>query len=143
MKCAEWFRYVSCVIVINSKNQVFLGKRPAGVAESGKWAILGGSGAFGESSSRRDFARKELEYDVKLKYTPEKLEHFHTLVIPTPDGLVIEDYFIYKEDGKVKVSGKEKAPVEGRWFLPEELDVLKGRGEIAFDNYNILREYMR
>ena len=140
MDCPAWFKYVACVVVYNSRGEVFLGKRREGEAEGGKWAILGGSGAFGESENRRDFARRELQYDIRINFNPERLIHLTTIVLYAPkDSLLIEDYFYYKEDGTVTLTKNNKALVGGRWFSMEDIEKMARKGEIAFDNYKTLK----
>ena len=141
MNCPKWFRCVVCVIVYNSQDKIFLGRRREGEAEGGKWAILGGSGAFGESDSRLDFARRELEYDVRIEVNPERLEPFTTIIHCNKESLVVEDYFFYREDGKMEVARNERAPAEGKWFSMEEIQRMNENGKIAFDNYKILSEF--
>mgnify|MGYP001565853452 CR=1 FL=1 len=141
MNCPVWFKYVSCVIVYNSGGNVFLGKRRDGEAEAGKWAILGGSGAFGESQNRHDFARRELEYDVRLKINPDNLKPLTTLVLCLPEGyLLIEDYFCYQQEGGVQVTENKKAPAEGRWFSMKAIQEMAQNRQIAFDNYKTLKK---
>ena len=140
MNCPEWFKYVACVIVCNSQGDIFLGKRRNGEAEAGKWAILGGSGTFEESQDRRDFAKRELKYDVHLKINLDNLKLFTTLMLYLPEySLLIEDYFYYQENGIVQVTKNKKAPAEGRWFSIKEIQEMAGRDEIAFDNYKMLK----
>lgn len=144
MDCPKWFKYVSCVIVYNSQGRIFLGKRKKREAEGGKWAILGGSGAFGESGNRYDFARRELEYDVRLKINPDNLKLLTTLVLCLPeDSLLVEDYFYYREDGGVQVTGNKKAPARGEWFSIAEIQEMDKRGEVAFDNYKTLQLFRK
>jgi len=140
MNCPKWFKCVACVIVYNHRGDVFLGKRKSGEVEGGKWAILGGVGAFGESTNSYDFAKRELKYDVRLRFNPDNLIPLNTLVFCSPDGsLLVEYYFCYRKDGGVRVTDNEKAPEEGRWFSMEEIQGMAKRGEIAFDNYKTLK----
>lgn len=144
MDYPAWFKFVACVIVYNSRGDVFLGKRRNGEAEAGKWAILGGSGAFGESGSRYDFAKRELEYDVRLKINPDNLKPLTILVLCLPEGsLLIEDYFYYQKDGGVQITENKKAPAGGRWFPMAEIQEMAENGQIAFDNYKTLKLFER
>jgi len=138
----KWFKYVSCIIVYNSEGKILLGKRREGELEGHKWAILGGLGAFGESDNRWDFAKRELEYDIRIECNLEKLKPFTMIVLCVPEGsLLIEDYFYYREDERVEATKNEKAPIEAKWFSAKEIQELATAGQIAFDNYKVLKEF--
>ena len=143
MNCPKWFKCVACVIVCNSQNEIFLGKRPKGVKEQGKWGISGGVGDFGVSQSREDFALRELLYDLNIKIDPVKLFFFKTIVYGDRKFLQIEDIFYYEEDGPISVSGRRRVPVEGQWFSAGEIKKMYKRGEIAFDNFEIIIEFLK
>jgi len=140
----KWFKYVACVIVYNSKGEILLGKRREGETEGGKWAILGGVGAFGESESRRDFARRELQYDVGIEFNEAGLRLLKAVVSGDLESLVLKDYFHYDAGNEeISATGNPKAPEEVRWFAIEAIREMQDRGEIAFDNYKILEEFCR
>lgn len=144
MKCPEWFRCVSCVIVYNSENKILLGKRKEGQAEAGKWGLLGGVGAFGESKSRWDFTRRELQYDVMIKFDPAALRLFKIIISGDLESLVLEDYLCYDAgDQQISATDNLKAPEEVRWFSAEEIKRLQGKGEIAFNNFEIIMEFLK
>lgn len=137
-----WLKYIVCIIIYNpNDDEVFLGKRPKGSAEAGKWAFLGGSGAFETSQSRENFALQELQYDLNIEVDDARLGLFKTIVLGDRQSLLIEDIFYYEADRKIRVSGRERAPEEGRWFSMVEIEEMNERGEMAFDNFKVLEEF--
>jgi len=143
--CPEWFQCVACVILYNSDKKILLGKRRKEEKEGGKWAILGGSGAFEESKSPRDFAKRELKWDIKInKIDCRKLRYFATISKQSQGTLTIENYFYYKYDEKnkkIKVTGKYKSPEKVKWFSIEKIRNSKEECEIAFNNGEILEKF--
>lgn len=145
MNCPKWFKYISCVIVYNSRKEILLGKRKEGQAEAGKWGLLGGVGAFGKSKSRWDFVVRELQYDIAIKLNHALFRFFRTVVLNhLAEFMDIEDYFCYyyAGDRPVRATKNLKAPEEVRWFSLEEIKQMNEGGEIAFNNYEIISEFI-
>lgn len=141
----KWLECVACIIVYNSRHQIFLGRRPEGSMEGGKWGLLGGTGAFEESEDRFDFAWRELQYDLGNRVHFGRLEHFNTVLFGDRKFLRVEEIYSYsyKEDEPIWLSGKERAPVEGKWFSIGEIKELNKKGGIAFDNFEIIMEFAK
>jgi hypothetical protein len=138
-----WFKCVACIIVYSPwKKKFFLGKRNWIGEEGGKWAVMGGVGAFADSQTRKDFAESELKYDLDIVVDSDWLEPFTPNFSGDQKTLVVEDYFYYLVYGKeIGVSKREKAPTEGRWFSLEEIKIMAQRGEIAFGNDKMLEAF--
>lgn len=137
----QWFNCVACVILYRVKDgdiQYLLGKR-----RDGKWALVGGSGAFEVARDPFDFAVRETLYDLNIDIFPEKLEYFSSKANCTQGFLGVENYFSYqvKEDEEIEATGFERAPTEARWFSMEEIGEMAERGEMAFDNDVVLNDF--
>lgn len=137
----HWFECVACVIVYNSARQIFLGKRPQGSAEGGKWGIVGGIGEFKSSRDRFDFPFRELKYDLGNRVDYGRLEHVETVFFGDRKFLRVEEIYSYKTDDPIWVSGKRRAPVEGIFFSIGEIGELNNRGIIAFDNFDLIKRF--
>jgi hypothetical protein len=140
----KWFKPVACVIIWRivclGEAQFLLGKRK----EDGKWALVGGSGAFWEGSKNLiDFAWREAVYDLGASLNPEKLELFTMESSGDSQEITLEIYFSYQmsKEQEVKVTQNPRAPENCGWFSLREIMEMAGRGEIAFDNDKIIRRF--
>ena len=122
--------------------EFLLGKRKAKEVEGGKWALIGGTGAFWEGAENIfDFAQREAFYDLFVSVNLGKLNYFIDRVKRKGMRLILELYFSYRLEAneEVEVTGNKKAPDECRWFSRRELKEAEKGGEIAFDNYQTLK----
>lgn len=143
----KWFVPVACVIIYrksgsNLELEFLLGKRKEKEAEGGKWGLVGGTGAFWEGAENlADFARREVIYDLKIDMDLERLQYFAERVKHSRTSLTLEVYFSYEleADKETEVTGNVKAPDACQWFTIEEITAMQQRGEIAFNNYEIIQ----
>ena len=143
----KWFTPVACVIFYRrnvSHLEFLLGKRKEKEAYGGKWGLVGGSGAFWEGAENPlDFAIREAVYDLKIAVDPERLQYFTEKIKCSRTSLILEIYFSYELEAgqEVEVTGNDKAPDNCRWFSMEEMIAMWQRGEIAFNNHEVLQEF--
>lgn len=130
---------------MNGSNVEFLlGRRKEKEVEGGKWGFIGGTGAFWEGAENPvDFAHREAVYDLKIALNPEKLVQFTEKIKCSQTSLIVEVYFSYELEAgqEVEVTGNEKAPDVCQWFSIEQIRTMQERGEIAFDNCEVLEEF--
>lgn len=144
----NWFFPVACVIFyrINGKHHLefLLGKRKEKETEGGKWGLIGGTGAFWEGAeSPVDFAYREAVYDLETRLDQAWFQYFTHKVKRGLLNFILELYFSY-EMGPGEwppVTTNKKAPDDCRWFTMEDIRMMQGRGEIAFDNHATIEEF--
>lgn len=110
----------------------------------GKWALVGGSGAFWEGATGKfDFARSEAIYDLAINLDVWQLKYFTHRLKSEDKLLILELYFSYELPltQEVGVTSNEKAPDDCRWFSIEKINEMAERGEIAFNNHEIVQEF--
>ncbi len=146
----KWFVLVACVIFFRARKNIanlefLLGKRKEKETEGGKWGLIGGTGAFWEGAdSPVDFAYREAVYDLNTHLDPAWFQYFTHKVKRDPASLIFEFYFSYEmEPGRwPPVTTNEKAPDDCQWFSMEEIMAMQQRGEVAFNNHEILQEFI-
>lgn len=138
----RWFQCVACVILYNSDRKILLGKRRE-EPEKGKWAILGGSGAFEKSKNLRDFAVREVKYDIGIEVDPKELKHFWIIFKQNQDSLIIENYFYYEvgKNNNIRTTDDYKAPERVEWFSIKKITKKEIEGQIAFNNYEVINKF--
>lgn len=141
MECPEWFKYTSLVVVYNGRGEVMLGRRRPLKEEGGKWAIPGGSGAFGQCANPKRFAIAELYYDVSFFGRNKEMDFWfwqRTAGGDEQTSFVI-DVFGCRWDGEARANTHNaEAPTEVSWFAFWQVKEMAERGEIAFDNAALL-----
>jgi len=140
--CSCWLELVVCVILYKDESlyngmkcdcpysnyKFLLVKR-----DNGKWAIPGGIGGSEVTNNLFSFAAVEVLYDTDFYLIPSELEQFKTIISSCGKNITI--FFSCK-------LGRYNEDLKGKLFSFKEIQNMDKNGEIAFDNAQIIAEFI-
>ena len=130
--CSCWLELVACVILYKD-DSLFNFKFLLIQREDGKWAIPGGIGASELTKNLYDFAAFECNYDTNFYPLSTELKEFRTIL--SSCGRKITVFFSCKIE-------KYDIELKGKWFSLEDIVTMDEKGEIAFNNAEIIKEFI-
>lgn len=121
------------IAIIEKDNKVLLIKR-GNEPELGKWAFPGGAGAFKYTSNPEKAVNIEVNYDLNVKFIPEKLLNIFYRKDDTP---ILAMTYIGKIEGEIKIN--KASVMEYRLVNKDEL----GKTDLAFDQNKMAADYIK
>ncbi len=152
--CPSWFKLATCVILYRHNNEsdeqeFLLIKRKKGALEGGKWAIPGGTGAFKKKESGEptknilDFVEEEIRYDLGIYISDEELKSYR-FSIDLEKKFLTAFFHCNGEKFKYKKKKTSGDAIDGyAWFSRLKIEKMDERGEIAFDNGEVLDKFWK